>query len=158
MASNYEKEPIFLLEERTKDNSTKLPEKYKFQGTNTRNKAEVHINSGTLGMEFTLERTLPEFNQAGARLDWSWSESFLEFKNVLGDGCHTTWLEVHTYHFPKPLKNEPKATCKLKRQNMKENFYPAISISYVRYSGIRNLATSNISTCSREVIILFEKI
>ncbi len=76
MASNYKKEPIFLLE-RTWDNNTKLPEKYKFQGTNTRNKAEVHIDSGTLGMEFFLERTLPEFNQIGTRLNWSWSKSFL---------------------------------------------------------------------------------
>jgi hypothetical protein len=57
MASNYEKEPIFLLE-RTWDNNTKLPEKYKFQGTNTRNKAEVHIDSGTLGVEFFLRRRL----------------------------------------------------------------------------------------------------
>ncbi len=39
MASNYKKEPIFLLD-RTWDNNTKLPEKYKFQGTNTWNKAE----------------------------------------------------------------------------------------------------------------------
>ncbi len=67
-ASNYEKEPIFLLE-RTWDDNTKLPEKYKFQGTNTRNKAEVYIVSGTLGTEFFLERTLPEFNQAGTRVD-----------------------------------------------------------------------------------------
>jgi hypothetical protein len=58
MASNYAKEPIFLLE-RTWDDDTKLPEKYKFQGTNTGNKAEVHIDSGTHGMEFFLERTLP---------------------------------------------------------------------------------------------------
>jgi hypothetical protein len=84
MASKFEKEPIFLLE-RTWDDNTKLPEKYKFQGTNTRNKAEVHIYSGTLGMKFFLERTLPEFNQAGTRLDWSWSKSFLEFENISGD-------------------------------------------------------------------------
>ncbi len=81
MASKYEKEPIFLLE-RTWNNNTKLPEKY---GTNTRNKAEVHIDSGTLDMEFFLERILPGFNQAGTILNWSWFESFLEFKNVLGD-------------------------------------------------------------------------
>jgi hypothetical protein len=47
MASNFEKELIFLLKRRW-DDSTKLPEKYKFQGRNA--KAEVCINSGTLGM------------------------------------------------------------------------------------------------------------
>jgi hypothetical protein len=72
MASYHEKEPILLLE-RTWDDSTKLPEKYKFQGTDTWNKTEGRIDSGTLGMEFFLERTLPGFNQTRARLDWSWS-------------------------------------------------------------------------------------
>jgi hypothetical protein len=66
MASNYEKEPIFLLERRW-DNTTKLPEKYKFQGRNA--KAEVCINSGTLGMECFLEKTLAQFNQADSRLN-----------------------------------------------------------------------------------------
>jgi hypothetical protein len=127
MASNYEKEPIFLLEG-TWDDNTKLPEKYKFQGTNTQNKAEVHIDSGTLGMEFFLEITQPEFNQAGTRLDWSWSESFSEFENVLGDGYRTTWLKVLTDHFPEPLENEPKATRELKHRNKEENFYRKISI------------------------------
>jgi hypothetical protein len=127
MASNYEKEPIFLLE-RTWDDNTKWPEKYKFQGTNTWNKAEVHIDSGTLGMEFFLERTLPEFNQAGTRLDLSWSESFSKFENVLEDGYRTTWLEVLTNHFPKPQENKPEATKELKRSVRKENFNCAISI------------------------------
>jgi hypothetical protein len=68
MASNYKKEHIFLLE-KTWDDNTKLPEKYKFQGTNTRIKAEVQIDSGTLGIAFFLERTLPEFNQAETRLN-----------------------------------------------------------------------------------------
>ncbi len=53
-----------------------------------------------------LERTLPEFNQAKIRLDWSWSESFLEFKNVLGDVYQTIWLEVLDTHFPELLKSK----------------------------------------------------
>jgi hypothetical protein len=61
-------------------------------------------------MEFFLERTLPEFNQAGTRLNWSWSKSFSEFENVLGDGYCTNWLEVLTDHFLEPLENEPKAS------------------------------------------------
>ena len=88
MASNFEKEPIFLLE-RKWDDSTKLPEKYKFQGRIA--KAEVCIDIGTLGMEFFLEKTLTQFNQAGTRLSWSWEETLLEFQNVLGDSYRTTW-------------------------------------------------------------------
>jgi hypothetical protein len=79
-------------------------------------------------MAFFPERTLPEFNQAGTRLDWIWSKSFLEFKFVLGDGYCTTWLKVLTNHFPKPLENKPKATRELKCCDKKENFYCAISI------------------------------
>ncbi len=79
-------------------------------------------------MEFFLERTLPEFNQVGTRLDWSWYESFLEFENVLGVGYGTTWLKVLTNHFPEPLENEPEATRELKCRDKKEHFYSAISI------------------------------
>ncbi len=101
MASNFKKEPIFLLE-RKWDDTTKLPEKYKFQGRNA--KAEVCIDSGTLGMEFFLEKTLAQFNQAGTRLNWSWEETFLEFQNVLGDSYLTTWHKVLNEHFPEPLE------------------------------------------------------
>jgi hypothetical protein len=79
-------------------------------------------------MEFFLERTQQEFNQAGTRLNWGWSKSFSEFENVLGDGYHTTWLEVLTNHFPEPLENKPKATRELKHCDKKENIYCAISI------------------------------
>jgi hypothetical protein len=142
MASHYEKEPIFLLE-RTWDDNTKLPEKYKFQGTDTWNEAEAYINSVTLSMEFFLKRTLPEFNQAGTRLNWSWSGSFLEFENVLGDGYCTTWLEVLSDHFSELLKNEPEATRELKRCNKKENFYCAISIFICKILVMRLSTTHN---------------
>jgi hypothetical protein len=127
MASNYKKKHIFLLE-RTWEDNTKLPEKYKFWGTNTRNKVEVHIDSGTLGMDFFPREDSTRVYQAGTRLDWSWSKSYLEFENVLGDGYCTTWLKVLTNHFPEPLKNKPKAARELKRCDKKVNFYRMISI------------------------------
>ena len=112
MASNYEKEPIFLLKRRW-DDTTKLPEKYKFQGRNA--KAEVCIDSGTLGMEFFLKKTLAQFNQAGFRLNWSWPEMFLEFKNVLGDSYRTTWHKVLKEHFLEPLEETSTYSCDKKR-------------------------------------------
>jgi hypothetical protein len=93
------------------DDSTKLLEKYKFQGTNTRNKPEVHIDSGMLGMEFFLERTLPKINQTRIKLNWSWSESFLEFQNRLGDGYCTTWLKVLDKRFTELLEGKSEAAC-----------------------------------------------
>ncbi len=89
MASNYKKKPIFVLE-CTWDDKTKMPENYKFQGT--AGKAEVHISSRALGMEFFLKKTLPQFNQAGTRLDWTWGKLLSEFKNTLTD-CYKTMPE-----------------------------------------------------------------
>ena len=77
MASNYKKEPIFMLE-RIWDNKTQMPKKYKFQGS--AGKAEVHISSGALGMKFFLKKTLPQFNQTGTHLDWTWGKSLSEFE------------------------------------------------------------------------------
>jgi hypothetical protein len=146
VASNYKKELIFLLE-RTWDDNNKLPEKYKFQETNTQNKAKVHIDSGTLGMEFFLEQTLPEFNQAGTRLDWSWLESFLEFENVLGNGYCTNWPEVLSKHFPEPFENKPKATCESKNCDKEEHFYHAISLFICEILGDKKL-------CDRQYIYM----
>jgi hypothetical protein len=65
MASIFETEPIFLLE-RTWDDKTKLPEKFKFSGK--AGKAEVHIDSGSLGLEFFYGKTFPDFMHAGIKI------------------------------------------------------------------------------------------
>ena len=122
MASNYEKEPIFVLE-CTWDDSAKLPEKYKFQGRKNGQKAEFCIDSGTLGIEFFLDCVLLQFNQAGAKLDWGWPETFLEFKNVLGDSYRTTWLEVLAEHYPEPLDEDSSS-----HRETKEDFDHAVGI------------------------------
>ena len=96
MASIYEKEPIFS-HERLWDDTTKLPEKYKFSGR--AGKAEVHMDSGSLGMEFFYEKTLPDFVQAATKLDWDWYETFSQFENVLEGSYKTAWREVVRDHF-----------------------------------------------------------
>ena len=80
MASIFEHEPIFS-HERPWDDSTKLPEKFKFSGTS--GKADVHVDSGSPEMEFFYKKTLPYFIQVATKLDWSWNETFSEFDNVL---------------------------------------------------------------------------
>ena len=80
MASIFEREPIFAYD-RPWDDETKLPEKFKFSGTS--GKAEVHVDSGSLGMEFFYQKTLPDFIQAATKLNWSWAETVSEFENVL---------------------------------------------------------------------------
>jgi hypothetical protein len=55
MASIYEKSPRFVLE-KTWDKKTKLPATYKLQSNDfwTKIKAEVHQDSGKLGVKFTI--------------------------------------------------------------------------------------------------------
>ena len=96
MASIFEREPIFAYD-RPWDDETKLPEKFKFSGTS--GKAEVHVDSGSLGMEFFYQKTLPDFIQAATKLNWSWAETFSEFENVLDSSYRTAWREVVKDHF-----------------------------------------------------------
>ena len=56
-------------------------------------------------MELFLDHTFLQFNQAGTKLNWDWPETFLEFKNILGDSYRTTWQEVLAEHYPEPLDN-----------------------------------------------------
>ena len=80
MASILEKDPHVFLE-RTWDDKTKLPEKQKFSGDNGK-KAEIHFDSGLLGIEFFYEKTLPDFIHAGNELQWNWCETFSKFDTI----------------------------------------------------------------------------
>ena len=85
-----------------------MSKKYKFQGTAS--KAEVHISSGALGMEFFLEKTFP--NLTRRELAWigpgaSCSPNSI---HVLADCYKTTWLAVLHDHFPELLKAKTNVT------------------------------------------------
>ena len=103
MASIYEKEPIYLLE-RTRDDKTKLPKKYKFSGK--AGKAKVHIDSGSLGLEFFYDYTLHDFMHTGTKLDWSQDETFSEFENILAGSYRTAWRTVLADNLPPALSDE----------------------------------------------------
>ncbi len=91
MASIFEKEPVFL-QERPWSDTTKLPDKYKFSGK--AGKAEVHIDSSFLWLEFFYEKTFPDFMHARTKLDWSWEEPFSKCENMLSGSYKTAWCEV----------------------------------------------------------------
>ncbi len=97
MASIHKKEPIFLLE-RTWDDKMRFPKKYKFSGR--AGKAEVHIDSGLLGLEFFYKKTLHDFMHTGTKLDWSWEETFSELVNVLAGSYKTAWHKVLADNLP----------------------------------------------------------
>ena len=85
MASIYKKPPLFLLEKSF--NEKNLPKgAYKMQNKDPRFdklKAEVHIDSGRLGVEFTVDKTIPDFNKGAEKihLDQNWHRCQIQHRH-----------------------------------------------------------------------------
>jgi hypothetical protein len=107
MASIYVKPPHFILE-KTWDKKTRLPETYKLQSSDSQHKikAEVHQNSGKLGVEFTIDKAIPEFEKGAKKVNLDYAHSFVEFKNVLQGQYKTVWKQVVHKYFPEPTNPE----------------------------------------------------
>ena len=111
MASIFEREPIFS-HERPWDDSTKLPEKFKFSSP----RGQRIPWDGVF-----YEKTLPDFLQADTKLNWSWYETFSKFENVLAGSYKIAWREVVKDHF-----SEERDI--FETQNNEAGFYKAVRI------------------------------
>ncbi len=69
MALIYKKVPLYKVVKTWEDNDTNLSEVYKLQSNNTRNKSwvEIHKDNGKYGIEFTIDKTIPEFNKGAEK-------------------------------------------------------------------------------------------
>jgi hypothetical protein len=86
MALIYEKVPLYKVVKTWEDNDPNLSEVYKLQSNNTCNKSQVEIhkdNGKYAGIEFTIDKTIPEFNKGAEKRDLNWTDSFAEFENVI---------------------------------------------------------------------------
>jgi hypothetical protein len=90
------------------DKKNGLPKTYKLQGSNSQNKikAKIHQDSGTLGVKFTIDKTIPEFEKGAKKFNLDYVHSFVEFKNVLQGQYKTAWKQVVHKHFPEPTNPE----------------------------------------------------
>jgi hypothetical protein len=81
MASIYEKVPLYKVMKTWEDKDPNLLEVYKLQGNNTRNESqvEIHKDNGKYAIEFTIDKTIPEFNKGAEKCDFNWTDSFAEF-------------------------------------------------------------------------------
>ena len=104
MASIYERMPHFKGQ-KTWSEKTPLGDVYKLQSNNPRNKqkAKIHKDSGQFGIEFTLNKTINDFVREAEKVDLDYTESFLEFENVLQGWYLTDWKQVLHEHFPEPV-------------------------------------------------------
>jgi hypothetical protein len=70
-------------------------------------------------MDFFYKKTLPDFCNAGDELQWSWSETFSKFENVLAGGYKTAWREVVKDHLT-------LLPTKASKDELKESFFRAV--------------------------------
>jgi hypothetical protein len=85
IASIYERVPLYKVVKAWDDNGPNLSEDYKLQSNDLQNKSrvEIHKDNGKYVIEFTIDKTIPEFNKGAEKCDLNCSDSFVEFENVL---------------------------------------------------------------------------
>ncbi len=105
MVSIYEKVPLYKVIKAWDNNNPNLSEVYKLQSNNLQNKSciEIHKDNQKYGIKFTIDKTIPEFNKGAEICDCNWSDSFVEFENVLQGHHKTAWKQVLHKHFPEPV-------------------------------------------------------
>ncbi len=104
MASIYEKPPLFKLQ-KTWNEKTILPEVYKLTSPNPRNKnkVKIHKDGGLYGIEFTVGKTIPDFNKGSDKVELNYASALIEFENVLEGALNSSWKYVLKEHFPEPI-------------------------------------------------------
>jgi hypothetical protein len=102
VASIHERVPLYKIVKAWDDNNPNLSEVYKLQRNNPQNKShiEIHKDNGKYGIEFTINKMISEFNKRAEKCDRNWSDSFVEFENVLqsyrkqpGNRCFTSTFQ-----------------------------------------------------------------
>jgi hypothetical protein len=131
MASIYERTPFFKAQ-KTWTEKTPLGDVYKLQSNLARNKqkAEIHKDSGQLGIEFTLDKTINDFVRGAEKVDLDYTESFQEFENVLLGRYQTDWKQVLHEHFPEPV--DPTAVLPEHDRSLAVNFERAIDLFVIK--------------------------
>jgi len=104
MASIYKKLPFFKAQ-KTWSEKTPLGDVYKLQSNSPGNKqkAKIHKDSGQLGIEFMINKTINDFIRGTEKVYMGYVDSFMEFENVLLGRYLTDWRQVLHKHFPEPV-------------------------------------------------------
>ena len=72
---------------------TILPEVYKLTSANPRNnnKVKIHKDSELYGIEFIVNKTIPNFNKGADKVELDYASAFIEFENVLEGALNLAW-------------------------------------------------------------------
>ncbi len=129
MASIYKKVPLYKVVKTWDDNNPNLSEVYKLQSSDLHNKSwvKIHKDNGKYGIEFNIDETIPEFNKGTEKCDLNWSDSFVEFENVLQGHHKTAWKQVLHKHFPEPVDATVPVPA-TQDCSLEENFHRAVQL------------------------------
>ena len=144
MASIYEKPPLFKLQ-KTWNEKTILPEVYKLTSPNpcNKNKAKIHKDSGLNGIEFTVDKTIPDFNKWADKVELDYANAFIEFENVLEGTLNWAWKYVLKEYFPELIADSTGVLLPESNRNSKESFQRAIEPSFSAVCMRRSFETNS---------------
>jgi hypothetical protein len=94
-----------------------------------KNKAEIHTDSGLYGIEFTADKTIPDFNKGADKVELDYATAFVEFENVLEGALNLAWKYVLKEHFLEPIDDSTGILSpEHNNRNSKESFQRAIEL------------------------------
>jgi hypothetical protein len=136
--------PLYKVVKACDNNYPNLSECYKLQSNSSHNKSHVKIRkeNSKYGIEFTINKTIPKFTKGAEKCDLTWSDSFVEFKNVLQGQHRTAWKQVLHEHFLEPVDAMVPVPV-AQDCNLEENFHQALQL-FTR----KSLGTGSTFTCS----------
>ena len=111
------------------DDNDNLSEVYILQSNNPQNKSQVkiHKDNGGYLIEFTVNKTIPEFNKGAENCEITWVDSFTEFENVHQGQHRTAWKHTLHEHFPES-GNATRPVLSEQDRNSGKNFHQAIQL------------------------------
>ena len=114
----------------TWNEKTILPEVYKLTSPNPRNKnkAKIHKDSGLFGIEFTVDKMIPDFNKGADKVELDYANAFIKFENVLEGTLNLVWKYALKEHFPEPIDDSTGVLLPESNRNSKDSFQSAIEL------------------------------
>ena len=103
---------------------------YKLTSPNpyNKNKVEIHKDSGLYGIEFTVDKSISDFNKGADKVELDYASTFIEFENVLEGALNSAWKYVLKEHFPEPIDDSMGTLLPESNRNSKESFQSAIEL------------------------------
>ena len=89
---------------------------------------KIHKDSGLYGIEFTIDKTIPDFNKGADKVKLNYASAFIKFENVLKGVLNLAWKYVLKEHFPEQIDDSTGILLSESNGNSKESFQRVIEL------------------------------